>query len=140
MSVDKRMIGADYATQSGISASNDEVVFKITTNDAKKYLQSKMNLITERMREAGRKNNIPDLIDAPEIHVELVSYPVSSYFIPFVIVLSEDVLENPKQNKNTPEIFNTDKKSGVKLKKSYWDLLQLYMYTDDEMAGFNGLE
>ena len=89
-----------YKTRAGIQPSDQELPFSITTADVKQYLQRKLNVVVNGMRQEGYYNG-------EDIEVEVVTVEMGSNFIPFTVVLPMNVLKDKKRHpKDEPSIFN----------------------------------
>lgn len=104
---------ASYTTRAGITPSQNELPFSITTSEAKAYLQKKMNAVVNGMRKSGQYNG-------ENVDVELITVEMGTQFVPFTIVLPTCVLKqhnkprrngeldifNPKDNDQTVNIYD----------------------------------
>jgi hypothetical protein len=92
-----------YKTRAGIQPSEQELPFSITTADVEQYLQRKLNVVVNGMRQNK-------LYDGDDIEVKVITVEMGSKFIPFTVVLPMDVLKNKDKSrfirKDEPSIFN----------------------------------
>ena len=89
-----------YKTRAGIQPSEQELPFSITTTDVKQYMQRKLNVVVNGMRQNG-------LYSGEDIEVEVITVEMGSNFIPFTVVLPMNVLkERKRRSKDELSIFN----------------------------------
>lgn len=117
-------------TRSGLTPNENGLPFTITTTDVENYLQRKMNIINSSMAQAGNPKNID---------VRVYTTEAGTKFVPFVVILPLDVLQNNKNKRNDePDIFNPKSEDkSANLLEPYYNLLKSYVYNkDDENAFF----
>ena len=89
-----------YKTRAGIQPSEQELPFSITTADVEQYLQRKLNVVVNGMRQNNQYSG-------DDIDVKVVTMEMGSKFIPFTVVLPMSVLKDKKrQPKNELSVFN----------------------------------
>lgn len=90
-----------YKTRAGIQPSEKELPFSITTTDVEEYMQRKLNVVVNGMRQNG-------LYKGEDIEVKVVTVEMGSKFVPFTVVLPMNVLKDKKKNRPSDElsIFN----------------------------------
>ena len=89
-----------YKTRAGIQPSEQELPFSITTTDVEQYMQRKLNVVVNGMRQNG-------LYHGDDIEVKVVTVEMGSNFIPFTVVLPMNVLKERKRRpKEELSIFN----------------------------------
>lgn len=115
--------------RSGAEASNDEIIYKFTTEDAKSYLQKKFNMIKAAFEKKG--------VNFPDIKLIMYNQELGKNFLPFILILPDTVLESRNRNENYNSIFLPDtKEQSARLKKPFFDLLSNYTYNKDDKKAF----
>lgn len=122
----------ELQTRAGLTPNERELPYSITTSDVEQYLQRKVNLVMNRDANDG---------ETKDISVRVYTTEAGKSFLPFVVILPLDALENTgkKSQKSVPAIFDTrSTESSAKMKKSLYTLFSTYCYTkDDEQAFFS---
>ena len=89
-----------YQTRAGIQPSEQELPFSITTADVEQYMQRKLNVVVNGMRQNG-------LYNGEDIEVKVITVEMGSKFIPFTVVLPMNVLKDKRRHpKDELSIFN----------------------------------
>ena len=119
---------------SGVRASEDSMMFHVTTDQAKDYLQTKFNLI----REAAKKKGI----NMPEINIIMYTQEMGKKFLPFILILPQEVLEKGNMNDdNISSIFKPEDDSvGVRFQKPFYDMLRAYTFNKDDKNAFRSTD
>lgn len=116
-------------TRGGIEPSKDKEIYPITTDMARNYLQNKFSLICQGCRERG--------VHIDDINIILYSQKIGKTFIPFLLILPEEVLERGKNDENIPWCFRTDTEdAGVRLFQPFFELLKPYTYSKEDRNAF----
>lgn len=128
------MARENIKTRSGIAPNEQNLPFTITTSDVENYLQKKVDIINSAMVQAGNPNT-------PHVDVRVYTTEAGRYFVPFVVILPLDVLQNnnKKKRNDEPDIFNpkNEDKSAIML-EPYYNLFKAYIYNaEDEKAFFS---
>ena len=116
----------ELETRAGLTPNERELPYSITTSDVESYLQKKVSVVTNR--DGGG-----------DVNVRVYTTEAGKAFLPFVVILPLDVLENngKKIKKDMPTIFNTREESGVaSMKSSFYKLFAPYVYTKDDESAF----
>lgn len=117
-----------YKTRAGIMPSEKELPFSITTTDVEQYIQRKLNVVVNGMRQNG-------IYKGEDIEVKVITVEMGSNFIPFTVVLPMNVLkERVRRPKEELSIFNPkDSDSTVTL---YEPIARMFSsYTFDKADG-----
>lgn len=117
-----------YKTRAGIQPSEQELPFSITTLDVEQYLQRKLNVVVNGMRQNGQYNG-------EDIEVKIVTVEMGSKFIPFTVVLPMNVLRDKRRHpKDELSIFNPkDNDATVNI---YEPIMKMFAsYTFDKADG-----
>ena len=129
-----------YKTRSGIQPYIDDnnLPFKITTDDVERYMQHKLNIVVNGMRRKG-------LYNAEDIEIRVISIIVGSRCIPFSVVLPMDVLKKERHYRDPKmEIFhpNQDDINDVST-DIYEPVLKLfnhYMFDNHDIQWFHDID
>lgn len=118
------------ATRCNLQESTKKLQYDITTENVKKYLDSKFEFINK-----GLKNkNVPNVND---IDVNIRTLKIGKNFLPFIVVLPDDVLDRASFDPNTPSVFRPeDDDDAVRLKPYYYHFLANYMYSKEDIGYF----
>ena len=117
-----------YKTRAGIQPSEQELPFSITTLDVEQYLQRKLNVVVNGMRQNGQYSG-------EDIEVKIVTVEMGSKFIPFTVVLPMNVLRDKRRHpKDELSIFNPkDSDATVNI---YEPIMKMFAsYTFDKADG-----
>ena len=112
-----------YRTRAGIQPSEQELPFSITTIDVENYLQRKLNVVVNGMRQNG-------IYNGEDIDLNVVTVEMGSKFIPFTVVLPMSVLKEKKYRpKGELSIFNPkDSDATVNIYEPIIKMLSSYSY------------
>ena len=116
----------DLITRAGLTPNERELPYSITTSDVESYLQTKVDVVSNRVGDSG-------------VNVRVYTTEAGKEFLPFVVILPLDVLENEgkKSRKEIPSIFDTKGESGVaNMKDTYYQVFSSYIYTKDDESAF----
>ena len=122
----------DLRTRAGISPNEAELPFSITTRQVEDYLQRKLDVVMNRGGNGETRE---------PIEVRVYTTEAGKSFLPFVVVLPMDVLEETgKKNKNKKKmaaIFDTKSCEGTSnMRPEYYNLFSSYIYTKDDESAF----
>lgn len=94
-------MASNYTTRAGLTPSENELPYSITTSDVKGYLQKKLNAVVNGMRKNGQYNG-------ENIEVDIITVEMGNNFVPFTVVLPTTVLKqyNKPRRNNELSIFN----------------------------------
>ena len=125
------MASKDFQTRSGLVPNEAQLPFSITTSDVEAYLQKKIDTMLNKA--ANQSGETADKID-----VRVYTTEAGKGFLPFVVILPLEALDNrqKRQNKPMPSIFDTKGTDGTaNLKKEIYDVLSAYTFNkqDGEM-------
>lgn len=117
----------------GLAPEKTDLAFAITTTDAQRFLQEKVNNLVKTMR-------LQD-VNQEDVEVILFSTKMTKKFVPFMILLPKSVLKNKGEKKVRNEIsyFNPEDSgsSNASVKEPFWNLLKCFIYDKaDEQAFF----
>jgi len=115
-----------------VSIDRNDAKLTITTKDCEKFIQDNFNRITKDIRNRGLK-------DEPEvkIHLSSLKFNKNSGFIPFIIIMSKDVMEKEKSMNDISSIFREDEEDKTcSLKSPYWALLCKYAFDKNDLGYF----
>jgi hypothetical protein len=106
-----------------------------TTRDIKNYFQDQASRVDKA---------ISDVLgyEIPKTKVEVMSFSLSTSnekhpFVPFVMTVTSNILENAETYEELPSVFRPSKDDGVKINKIYYDLLlQKFIYDKEERSFF----
>ena len=119
-----------YRTRAGIQPSEQELPFSITTSDVETYLQRKLNVVVNGMRQNG-------IYTGDDIDVKVITVEMGSKFIPFTVVLPMNVLKNTNKKKRPKDelsIFNP--KEADETLNMHDQIMKLFSsYTFDKADG-----
>lgn len=117
-------------TRCGLQESTKKVQYDITTEHVKKYLESKFGFINNGLKNKGVKGVNP-------IEVNIRNLKIGKNFLPFIVVLPEDVLDKTSFDPSTPSVFRPeDDDDAVRLKPYYYHFLANYMYSKEDINFF----
>ena len=123
-----------FITRSGITPNEKELPYSITTSQVEKYLQDKIDVVLNRV---AKQNGT----EKENIEVRVYTTEAGKSFLPFVVILPMEVLENKhqKRKKNVPSIFNTTESDGsANMRPELYKLFSSFTYNkDDEQAFFS---
>ena len=116
-------------TRSGLTPNEAQLPFSITTSDVESYLQKKIDTVLNRAASGN---------SASKIDVRVYTTEAGKSFLPFVVILPLEALEdkNQKKQKPMPSIFDTKGTDGTaNLKKEIYEVLSAYTFNkqDGEM-------
>ena len=124
-------------TRAGILPSEQELPFAISTEDVKNYLQRKLNVVVNKMRQEG-------LYNGEDIELNITTIEMGSKFIPFAVVLPLTVLKERRKTKNQKEelsIFNPKENDAtVVMHDHIHKLFTVYMYDKGDRKSFSGTD
>jgi hypothetical protein len=121
-----------YRTRAGLQPSEQELPFNITTTDVEQYMQKKLNVVVNGMRNNG-------LYNGDDIEVKIVTVEMGSKFIPFTVVLPMNVLKDKKkrQTKDELSIFNPkDSDATVNIYDPIMKLFSSYVFDKADGEAF----
>jgi len=136
---------ANYQTKAGLSPSQNTLTYRISTSDVEKFLQDKMNIVVQKMRDEGyqvytTKSDQPEIrkYNGPNIDVNLIGINMSSVFVPFTVILPMDVIvERKKKKKEELSIFDPKGSDGtLNLYLPIARLLAAYSYNKEDTKAF----
>ena len=116
----------ELITRAGLIPNERELPYSITTTDVESYLQSKVDIVANGDGGSG-------------VNVRVYTTEAGKEFLPFVVILPLDVLddEGKKSKKNLPSIFDTKGESGVaNMKDKYYKVFSPYIYTKEDESAF----
>lgn len=122
-----------FKTRAGINPTETELPFSISTHQVEEYLQKKIDVILNRVSQENGST------DKESIDVRVYTTEAGGNFLPFVIILPMEALEEKakKQNRNTPSIFNAKDADGTaSMKPELYKLFSSYIYTKDDESAF----
>ena len=135
----------NFQTKAGLNPSQNTLTYKISTSDAEKFLQDKMNIVVQKMRDDGyqvytSKSDQPEIrkYNGPNIDVNLIGISMSSAFIPLACILPMDVIaERKKKKKEELSIFDPKGSDGtLNLYLPIARLLAAYSYNKEDTKAF----
>ena len=113
----------------GLIPTTKKVQYDITTEDVKKYIETKFATINKGLKARG--------VDVAPIEVNIRSLKIGKNFLPFIIVLPDSVLDRASFDPKTPSVFRPeDDDDAVRLKPYYYRFLANYMYTKEDIGYF----
>ena len=121
-----------YKTRAGIVPSEQELPFSITTSQVEEYLQRKLNVVVNGMRQNGFYNG-------EDIDVRVITVELGSKFIPFTVVLPMNVLKDKRKQRHNdePSIFNPKDSDGtVAIHDSIAKMFSSYTYDKSDGEAF----
>ena len=118
--------------RSGVQASEDKIEYSITTTMAKEYLQSKFNLLATTAKKKG--------MNIPEINIMMYNEKLGKNFIPFFLILPEDVLVRNKETEDIPSIFKSENSDHARLFGPYYEMLRAYTFNKDDKRAFRSTD
>ena len=124
----------ELRTRAGITPNEAELPFSITTRQVEDYLQRKVDIVMNRGANNGETRE--------PIEVRVYTTEAGKSFLPFVIVLPIDALEDTgKKNKNNKKkmaaIFDTKSSEGTgNMKPALYELFRSYTYTKEDESAF----
>lgn len=118
--------------RSGVQASEDKIEYSITTTMAKEYLQSKFNLLATTAKKKG--------MNIPEINIMMYNEKLGKNFIPFFLILPEDVLIRNKETEDIPSIFKSENSDHARLFGPYYEMLRAYTFNKDDKRAFRSTD
>ena len=107
-------------TRSGLTPSEKEMPFLITSSQVTKYLQNKLNVIAAKDKSV------------PKMNIKIVSFDVSKKFVPFAVVLPTSALQKGrgKNDDRLDPIFNPNHASKREmLIQPLFEFFRGYVYT-----------
>ena len=115
-------------TRAGLSPSEKNLPFSITTSQAEEYLQKKVDVL------CNRDNSLPKNVD-----VRLYTMNMGSKFLPFIVVLPLSVLvSNEKEKNEIDPIFSNTERGGVQMiEKPFHEMFKAYVYNKEDVKGFD---
>ena len=123
----------ELVTRAGLNPNETELPYSITTTMVEKYLQNKIDVVMNRSANNGGQSE--------KIELRLYTTEAGKAFLPFVVVLPMEALEDRKKKnkKPMPSIFDTkDTDGSANLKPELYKLLSAYTYNkEDETAFFS---
>lgn len=125
---------ADLKTRAGISPSQRELPYEITTTMVEDYLQKKLDVVMSKA--AGRENNEK----GDYIRLRVYTTEASRDFLPFMVILPMEAMKDTgAQTNEIPDIFNMNSNSGtVCLRPEIFRFFSPYVYSkEDEKAFFS---
>lgn len=121
------------SVRSGAVAAEDNVMYKISTDQAKDYLQKKFNMLYEVAKKKGK--------DFPDVKIIMYNQQLGKEFLPFILVLPIDVLENRTREENIPSVFMPDEdERSIRLNGIIYQLLSNYAFNKDDKRAFRSSE
>lgn len=137
-------MASELKTRSGLMPNETALPYSITTSKVESYLQSKVDVLLNRMAEERRKRREKrddDDEDLPVVNVKVYTTEAGKSFLPFVVILPTDVLEQKNKNtrKKMASIFDTKNEDGTaNMRKEFYELFKSYVYNkSDEEAFFS---
>ena len=120
-----------YKTRAGIQPSEQELPFSITTTDVEQYMQRKLNVVVNGMRQNG-------LYKGEDIEVKVITVEMGSKFVPFTVVLPMNVLKDKKRHpKDELSIFNPkDSDATVNIYDPIMRMFASYVYDKADGEAF----
>lgn len=122
-----------YKTRAGLTPSEKELPFSITTSDVEQYLQRKLNVVVNGMRQD------PDIkYTGEDIEVKLVTVEMGSNFIPFTAVFPMNIVKSkPRRPKDELSIFNRkDEDETVVIYEPIAKMISSYMFDKSDGEAF----
>lgn len=119
-------------TRSGLTPNEDRLPYSITTSNVESYLQKKIDTVMNRAALEAKK-------EPEKIEVRVYTTEAGKSFLPFVVILPLDALEDRKQKKqsNMPSIFDTKSVDGTaNLKKPIYEVLSAYVFNKQDGEAF----
>lgn len=120
-----------YKTRAGIQPSEKELPFSITTTDVEEYLQRKLNVVVNGMRQNG-------FYKGEDVELKVITVEMGSKFVPFTVVLPTSVLKDKKrQPKDELSIFNPkDSDSTVIIYEPIMKMFSSYVFDKADGEAF----
>lgn len=121
-----------YKTRAGIQPSEKELPFSITTTEVEEYMQRKLNVVVNGMRQNG-------LYKGDDMEVKVVTVEMGSKFVPFTVVLPMNVLRDKKKNRPNDElsIFNPkDSDATVNIHEPIMKMFASYVFDKADGEAF----
>lgn len=122
-----------YKTRAGITPSEQELPFSVTTSQVEEYLQRKLNVVVNGMRQNG-------FYHGEDIDVRVITVELGSKFIPFTVVLPMNVLKDKRKqrrNNDEPSVFNPKDSDGtVAIHDSIAKMFSSYTYDKSDGEAF----
>ena len=118
-------------TRAGLVPSMDELPYDITTTIVEEYVQRKLNVVVNGMRQNG-------LYNGNDIDVRVITVEMGSKFVPFTVVLPMNVLkEKRKRQKDELTIFNPkDSDETANLYDPIMKMFSSYLYNKADGEAF----
>ena len=115
--------------RSSLRELDDEKVYRISTDQAKKYLQTKFDMIGKSLKARG--------VQFPDMKLVMYNQEIGKQFLPFILILPIEALENKEVEENIPSIFRADDEDrSVRLRKPIFDVLRNYTFNKDDKNAF----
>lgn len=124
-------MASEIRTRSGVTPNEQALPYSITTSKVESYLQDKIDVVVNRMaKENGGK--------VEDISIRVYTTEAGKAFLPFVVILPMDVLQQRnKQKKKMASIFDTKSEDGTAaMKTEFYELFKSYVYNKDDEAAF----
>ena len=118
-----------YKTRAGIQPSEKELPFSITTTDVEEYMQRKLNVVVNGMRQNG-------LWRGDDIEVKVITVEMGSKFVPFTVVLPTNVLKDRKNRQSNDELSIFNPKDNDMTANVYEPIMKMFAsYVFDKADG-----
>lgn len=115
-----------------VSIDRNDAKLTITTKDCEKFLQDNFDRVTKEIRNKGLKDE-----QNVKIHLSSLKFNKNSGFIPFMIIMSKDVIQKSETLDNVSSIFKEDEDArSCALKKPYWFQLCKYAFDNNDIGYF----
>lgn len=120
----------NFQTRAGVAPSESGLPFSITTDDVEKYLQSKVDVVCNRISK--------DTNEKLSVDIKLYTTEAGKKFLPFVVILPLDVLKSKgKKKNNEPDIFNPkDDDRSANMRDEIATLFGAYAFNKDDQKAF----
>lgn len=137
MAKERRMY--NFEASCGVDPENDEMSFKLTTDDVYKFLDERLGILLEKLRTTG-KYNLPDSLS----DFKVISIKAGKKYAPLILFLptslSEKEARKGKKNSNddsVPEIYKVNENDGTqKMIYEFYQFFKMFMYTREDIDSF----
>lgn len=127
----ERQNNEQLVTRAGLKPSMAELPFTIDTDMVESHLQKKFDVLCKKLSSNGDS-------DVKDIKIQLYTTEAGKYFLPFILVMPEDVLVDSKtKSYNTPDIFNPKESDGTaRIRNEFVEMLRPFVYNKDDKKAF----
>lgn len=122
------MASQEITTRSGLTPDEDRLPYTIKTSDVESYLQRKIDVVLNRI--ALNNHSQPEKID-----IRVYTTEAGKSFLPFVVILPMEALEDKRVKKQSQmaSIFDTKGNEGTaNLKRPIYEVLSAYIFNKQD--------